>query len=165
LQMRGEVGWGRNGSKGRLQRVCGVFKGRRGRGVGCTSMVMIGREWRCLWRGVVSLVQWCDHKVRVRAVPMARRTFSVVVPHFCDTARRFRWASMLGEGGMSLGLRCRAGRRVLCEERACACLRMAMPLSVSRSCTGGGRVWARGGQRTAWAAADDWALTTVAGGC
>jgi hypothetical protein len=146
VELREEKEWGvgENGSKGRLQRVCGAFKGRRGRGVGCTSMVAIGREWRCLWHGVVSLVQWCDHKVRARAVPTARRTFSVVVQHFRDTARRFRWASVLGEGGTSLGLRCRAGRRVLREERACARLGMAMPLSASRSCTGVGRAWARG---------------------
>jgi hypothetical protein len=44
---------GENGSKRRLQRVCGDFKGQRGRSVGCTSTVAIGRGWRCLWHGVV----------------------------------------------------------------------------------------------------------------
>jgi hypothetical protein len=95
----------REGSRGCV----GFLAAGNGLGLGCTSTETIGGMGQCLWRGVVSLVQWCDHQVRARAVPTARRTFSVVVQHFRDTARRCRWASVLGEGGTSLGLRCRAG--------------------------------------------------------
>jgi hypothetical protein len=108
LQMSGEVGEGIMVSRGARRGVQGFLAAGNGLGLGCTSTEMIGGMGRCFWRGVVSLVQWCDHQVRARAVPMARRTFSVVVQHFRDTARRFRRASMLGEGGTSLGLRCRA---------------------------------------------------------
>jgi hypothetical protein len=72
-------------------------------------METIGGFGRHAGDGVVVLVQWCGRGARVRAVPMARRTGSVSVQRFRFTAGRFRWASMLGEGGTLLGLRCRAG--------------------------------------------------------
>jgi hypothetical protein len=51
---------------------------------------------------------------------------------------------MLGEGGALLGLRCRAGSRAERGERVHARFGTAMPLSVSRACTRGGR--ARAGE-------------------
>jgi hypothetical protein len=86
-------------SRGPRRGARGFLPAGDGLGLGCTSMETIGGMGRCLRRGVVSLVRWCDHHVRARAVPTARRTFSVVVQHFRDTARRFGRASVLGEGG------------------------------------------------------------------
>jgi hypothetical protein len=67
-------------------------------------MEAIGGFGRRAGDGVVVLVQWCGRRGRARAVPTARRTGSVSVQRFCSTAGRFRWASMLGEGGTLLGL-------------------------------------------------------------
>jgi hypothetical protein len=90
----------------------------RGRGVLICSrrarsrvplMEAIGGFGRHAGEGVVVLVEWCGREARARAVPTARRTDSVVVQRFCDTAGRFRWVSMLGEDGTLQGLRCCAG--------------------------------------------------------
>jgi hypothetical protein len=90
----------------------------RGRGVLINSrrarsrvhlMEAIGGFGRRAGDDIVVLVQWCGREARARAVPTARRTDSVVVQCFRDTAGRFRWESALGEDGMLLGLRCRAG--------------------------------------------------------
>jgi hypothetical protein len=71
-------------------------------------MEMIGGFGWCAVDGVVVLVQWCGRGARARAVPTGRCTGSVDVQRFRVMAGRFRWASVLGEGGTSLGLRCRA---------------------------------------------------------
>jgi hypothetical protein len=83
-------GW-RMASRGEMGSVQGVLYLDGGHGASWHRPSRIGRLG-----GVVILVQWCDPKARARAVPTARRTVSVVVQRFRDTARRFRWASVLG---------------------------------------------------------------------
>jgi hypothetical protein len=80
----------------------------------------------------------------VHAVPTGRSKGSVDVQDFRVMAGRLRWSGVLGEGGTWLGFLCRAGLHAVHRERVCACFGMAMPLSASRACTGGGRAWARG---------------------
>jgi hypothetical protein len=91
------------------ERECGVLSARDGLGLGCTSMETIGGFGQRAGHGVVVLVQWCGRGARARAVPTGRRTGSVDVQHFCVTAGRVRWSSVLGEGGAWLGLQCHAG--------------------------------------------------------
>jgi hypothetical protein len=85
----------------------------------------------------------------VCAVPTGRCIGSVDMHGFRVTVGMIRWPSVLGEGGALLGLRCRAGSRVVRGERVRACFGMAIPLSASRACTREGRArageWPTGG--------------------
>jgi hypothetical protein len=99
----------RMASREEMGSVQGVLSARDGLGLWCTLMEAIGGFGRCTGDGVVVSVQWRGQGVRARAVPTARRTGSVNEQCFRCTARRFRRASMLGEGGTLMGLRCRAG--------------------------------------------------------
>jgi hypothetical protein len=91
------------------KRECRVLSARDGLGLGCTSMETIGGFGRRAGDGVVVSVQWCGRGARARAVPTGRCTGLVDVHGFRVMAERIRWSSVLGEAGMLLGLRCRAG--------------------------------------------------------
>jgi hypothetical protein len=109
-------------------------------------MVLAVSDWaagRCFLGGVVVSVQWRGRGARVRVVPTGICTSSVDMHGFRVTVGLIRWSGVLGEGGAWLGLRCHAGLRAVHGESVCARFGTAMPLSLSRACTGGGRARAR----------------------
>jgi hypothetical protein len=96
-------------SRGARRGARGFLSAGDGHGLGCTPMEMIGGMGRCAGDGVAVSVQWWGRGVPACTEPTVRRAGSVHEQHFRCTARRFRRASVLGEVGTLLGLRCRAG--------------------------------------------------------
>jgi hypothetical protein len=99
---------GNDEQRGRGEGAWGFICSRRARSRVHSMEAIGGFGWRA-GDSVVVLVQWCGRGGRAHAVPTARHTGSVSMQHFRSTAGRIRWASMLGEGGTLLGLRCHAG--------------------------------------------------------